>query len=202
MSPKSKKQFEEIRHRSVAAIKEAALELFAQRGYHNTSISQISKAAGISKGLLYNYFASKEALLEAIIWEAVDLTEALMVKKLETTEDAFEQLRGITEASAQMVAANLHYWKLLTSLAFQTDILQSMQASLQQKQREAMTLFEDVFRRLGLAEPGKEAWLYSASLDGIMLHYMEMADLYGEPDAYPLDQMVSFLLDKYRPVND
>ena len=53
--PKTKEQFEEIRNKSKAAIIEAALELFANNGFHNTSITQIAKKAGVSKGLMYNY---------------------------------------------------------------------------------------------------------------------------------------------------
>jgi len=46
---------------------DVALEHFAKGGYYNTPISHIAKHAGISKGLLYNYFRSKEDLLTEII---------------------------------------------------------------------------------------------------------------------------------------
>ena len=52
-------------------IMKAALELFAQEGYTNCSISRLASHAGISKGLMYNYFESKEALLIAIIEEGM-----------------------------------------------------------------------------------------------------------------------------------
>ena len=41
------------------AILDAPLQVFADEGYHNASISKIAKAAGVSKGLMYNYFESK-----------------------------------------------------------------------------------------------------------------------------------------------
>lgn len=43
-------------------ILQAALALFAEKGFHTTSVSQIAEAAGVSKGLTYNYFESKEKL--------------------------------------------------------------------------------------------------------------------------------------------
>ena len=46
---------------------DAALELFVTYGYQGTTISQIAKKASVSKGLLYNYFKSKEELLHEII---------------------------------------------------------------------------------------------------------------------------------------
>ena len=45
---------------------DAALELFASEGFHATSISKIAEKANISKGLMYNYFTSKEELLKTI----------------------------------------------------------------------------------------------------------------------------------------
>ena len=64
MSPRTKQQFEDIREEKRSLIMKVALELFAEEGYHNTSISKIASRAGISKGLLYNYFDSKEDLIK------------------------------------------------------------------------------------------------------------------------------------------
>ena len=48
-------------------IMQAALDLFVERGYYGTKTSQISKRAGISEGLLFHYFPTKENLLEELI---------------------------------------------------------------------------------------------------------------------------------------
>lgn len=45
----------------------ATLDLFVERGYYGTKTSQISKRAGISEGLLFHYFPTKEMLLEELI---------------------------------------------------------------------------------------------------------------------------------------
>lgn len=47
-------------------ILEAALVCFGQRGFHQTSMHDISTEAGISVGLIYRYFASKEAVISAM----------------------------------------------------------------------------------------------------------------------------------------
>jgi AcrR family transcriptional regulator len=44
-----------------------AMRLFLEKGYHGTSINDITQAAGITKGALYWHFKSKEALLREII---------------------------------------------------------------------------------------------------------------------------------------
>ena len=67
MSPRTPKQFEQMREEKKTLIMDVALEHFAKEGYHNTTITHIAKHAGISKGLMYNYFESKEELLTEII---------------------------------------------------------------------------------------------------------------------------------------
>jgi len=67
--PRTEKQFEEIREFRKAMIMDVALELFANEGYYPTSISKIASKAGISKGLMYNYFKSKEVLITVMILE-------------------------------------------------------------------------------------------------------------------------------------
>jgi AcrR family transcriptional regulator len=67
MSPRTPQQFEEIREGKKSLIMDTALEHFAKNGYHTTTINHIAQRAGISKGLMYNYFKSKEDLLKAII---------------------------------------------------------------------------------------------------------------------------------------
>ena len=53
-------------------ILRAALEVFAQDGYHASSVNKIANKANISKGLLYNYFQSKEELLRNIMTNIMD----------------------------------------------------------------------------------------------------------------------------------
>lgn len=72
MSPRTKKQFEEIREERRAQIMDTALEHFAREGFHATTINHIARHAGISKGLMYNYFESKEALLYEIVRKSAD----------------------------------------------------------------------------------------------------------------------------------
>lgn len=49
----------------------AALEVFAARGYAGAKLEEIARVAGISKGAIYLYFDTKEALFRAVIGEAV-----------------------------------------------------------------------------------------------------------------------------------
>ena len=66
MSPKTVVQNKIIRQEKKDLILRTALIVFAQEGYHASSVNKIADKANISKGLLYTYFESKEDLLN--IW--------------------------------------------------------------------------------------------------------------------------------------
>jgi AcrR family transcriptional regulator len=51
------------------AILDAAIQVFAQRGYHGSRVSDIAREAGIAYGLVYHYFRNKEEILHSIFEE-------------------------------------------------------------------------------------------------------------------------------------
>lgn len=53
--------------RAKKRIVEAAITVFAKKGYHQTKMTDIAKEVGVSKGTLYQYFKSKEALFHAVV---------------------------------------------------------------------------------------------------------------------------------------
>lgn len=52
-------------------ILDAALALFVEKGYAHTSVAEIARKAGVSKGAVYLYFPSKQAVLEGLVERAV-----------------------------------------------------------------------------------------------------------------------------------
>lgn len=191
MAPKTKEQFQEIRQQSMDAIMHAALELFGHNGYHSTSISKIAQEAGVSKGLIYNYFESKEDLLKRIILEAIEAGEYIMEDAMSQSNDPFKQLETLLVTSVEMIKSNLHYWKLVTSLAFQGDVLMPIEDVITEKNKMAMELGVDLFTKIGAEDPLKEALLFGASLDGMMMHYMHIGE------EYPLDEMKNYIIKRF-----
>jgi AcrR family transcriptional regulator len=60
-------------------LRAVATELFASAGYAGTSLQQIADAAGYSKSSVLYHFASKEALLDAVLGPAIDRLESVLV---------------------------------------------------------------------------------------------------------------------------
>jgi AcrR family transcriptional regulator len=65
-------------------IVQAALEVFAERGFAGAKLDEIAARAGISKGALYLYFETKEEIFRAVVREAVapnlDMVEAMLAQ--------------------------------------------------------------------------------------------------------------------------
>lgn len=68
--PKTKKQFEEMRIATNEKIKNAGIKLFASKGFADTSVQDIANLAGISTGLLYRHYKSKESLFYVLVTQA------------------------------------------------------------------------------------------------------------------------------------
>jgi TetR/AcrR family transcriptional regulator, fatty acid metabolism regulator protein len=78
-------------------ILDAAVHVFAQKGYHTSRVGDIAEEAGVAHGLLYHYFRSKDELLETIVRETWrDVLDAVRVVE-ETDETARERLAGVAK---------------------------------------------------------------------------------------------------------
>ena len=53
-------------------IMQASIQLFVQRGFHNTSTRMIAEQAGVSEGLIFRHFRSKDALLDSLLQQGAD----------------------------------------------------------------------------------------------------------------------------------
>jgi AcrR family transcriptional regulator len=82
------------------AVLDAALTVFAERGYHGTALSQIAEALGIRTPSLYNHMSSKQQLLETILARTLDDVLADFEAAVAGVEDPAERLRRATRVYA------------------------------------------------------------------------------------------------------
>ncbi len=79
-------------------VLEAALELFAERGYRGTTVRDIARAVGIRAPGLYSHIESKHDLLRSIMTTTMERLLADHQAAISTTDDVAEALRRATEA--------------------------------------------------------------------------------------------------------
>jgi TetR/AcrR family fatty acid metabolism transcriptional regulator len=74
-------------------ITDAAIEVFAERGFHQSRVSDIAQRAGVADGTIYLYFKNKEDLLLSIFEEKMDFLLAGLREALADTADPVERVR-------------------------------------------------------------------------------------------------------------
>jgi len=75
---------------------DAAVRVFARKGFHASRVGDIAEEAGVAHGLLYHYFKSKDQVLEAVFQENWSLLVARIESVEKTDEPAADQLRHIS----------------------------------------------------------------------------------------------------------
>jgi AcrR family transcriptional regulator len=74
---------------------DAAVRVFARKGFHASRVGDIAEEAGVAHGLLYHYFRSKDQVLEAVFHENWSVLLARIASVEESDEPAADQLRHI-----------------------------------------------------------------------------------------------------------
>jgi AcrR family transcriptional regulator len=188
--PRTPEQYEKIREEKRKQIMDAALELFANEGYHRTSISKIASAAGISKGLIYNYFESKEALVIVIFDAGMKEITSLFDPNKDgiLTEDEFD---FFVNKFFDALENNGTYWKLYFGIIMQPKVYSMVQERYKETFTEIMQTLVNYYEKQGVKDPMTEAILFGATIDGISMNYLL------SPDMFPLDEMKEAIIEKF-----
>lgn len=79
-------------------ILDAALNVFSNKGYHDTRLDEIVNESGTSKGSIYFYFPNKERLFIALVDKFTDLLERKVMESVPEDAPAMERVRAALEA--------------------------------------------------------------------------------------------------------
>ncbi len=83
-------------------ILDAAGQAFAESGFAKTTVEEIARAAGVSKGLVYHHFAGKEEILEAVLVCAIEEWSAASGEiELDTSESVLEAIANMHRRALQ-----------------------------------------------------------------------------------------------------
>jgi AcrR family transcriptional regulator len=188
MSPRSKKLSALMRHRSRDAILAASLELFAKRGYSGTTTEAIARKAGVSKGLIFTHFATKQEILFAIMDEQFDRVLPRFFLKNDS-RPAKEKLTSLVNSWLELIKSDT----LLVRL--------SLQLNLDDEYRKAITnargkeylgrflsQMKGLFKELGSPEPELNCYLLMFLFDGIVANYTVA------PELFPIDEIKDHLM--------
>jgi AcrR family transcriptional regulator len=117
MSPRTKAQFEAMQDAAREKILDAGLLLFAMKGPAAAGVTEIAREAGVSLGLLYHYYASKEDLFSALVSMALQGAREALKGIGENEMEASEQIKKISRMVCGVLRREnktAYYFLLLT----------------------------------------------------------------------------------------
>lgn len=192
--PRTPEQLEDVRSRSREKILDAALELFAERGFATTSVRALAERAGVSQGLLYNYFDGKKDLLRAIFRRGTSQVQETFIAA--EAADPSEALGVLVRSAFEAVRRNRQFWQLTYQLRMQPDVLIEAGPEIVSRAVEIRSRIEELLERTGVTDAAARATLLFASIDGAAQHFVL------DPDHYPVDEVISEILRRLIPSAD
>ena len=99
------------KNKTRAEIIEAAMSLFAKKGYHETTMNDVVKASNTSKGTLYYYFDNKQELFETMINDVIS-------KLYNNFEEIADKDFSVRDKLKKMIEVHANFYKKNYKLAF------------------------------------------------------------------------------------
>jgi AcrR family transcriptional regulator len=183
-------------------VLDAAMRLFATRGYDNTSVNDVIAAIGISKGAFYHHFASKEDLVEALAFRyAAEAAVRAQGVLDDASLDCFERLsRFLSRMRDDKVEMNPEFYAAFAPVFRPENI------ALYERTREACNaVIRPLLVRIvteGVAEKTFDTPDPEAAVE-VILHLMGStrpiaADLYAARTPAEIDRQIARLMDRLR----
>ena len=192
--PRTPEENERIRELTRTRILAAAMDFFLTQGYHATTVDDVARAAGTSKGLLYHYVAAKEGLLAALVDRRID--ELLVVMRAAAArEDPAAGIQHIVEGALEEVRRRPDVFRFYLNLSTQPrrdDAVATHAARLNRAYAEQFEVQTTLFARLGVAAPRQRSLYFSSTLQGIMLLFSTY------PEHYPLAAIQAQVIAEFR----
>jgi len=195
---RTKEQNERISLASRKKIMAAGLRLFARKGFAFTNIKDIAQEAGISTGLIYRHFASKEELLYKLIEDAVtelSKTVELLDSYASPAQAFFEMTSGLIKDFISSDELSCYFLVIMRSI-LEADALPQMaefrksDLSLYEKAAELIEKGQQIgeFRE---GNPYKLALLFFSVIQGMAKMKLFMGNDYIAPE---VEDVMAFLL--------
>lgn len=89
-----------------ARIIEAAVDIFAQKGFHETTMKEIARAAGVGKGTLYIHFKNKDDLFSKVLDSGIEELAWFVKNRIQDLESPPEKLKKAIKAQLQYFKEN------------------------------------------------------------------------------------------------
>ena len=159
-----------------------AMALFAQQGFENTPIRQITAHVGIGKGSFYDYFKDKEDILNEIVQLMFSGWAELLATKIGHAVDPLEQLftllnegSKLGDSFQQMMIMYIDIWRWSVSHKGSREFLENFRSFLLESKKSMASIIKNA-QDTGMLkkeiDPDILAGTFLALIDGLCMHRM------------------------------
>lgn len=188
--PRTEKQIEALRADRKKIILDAALHVFSEQGYHGASISMVSKHAKISKGLMYNYFDSKEDLLNELLKDLID-SEMEILHQLLAKPISTKTVTELVEMTINTLKKKPVKWKLYLSFSTQPRVLELITKRYEVDHSKVSNMLLTFFTDKGHKNPALQMQYFFMALGGLKFQYVL------SPEHFPVDELAELLIQQF-----
>jgi len=170
-------------HSKRIAVLESAESIFAEKGFHEATVSEIAKKAHVSEATIYEYFSTKEELLFCIPGEKILEYQTKNREILQYIQGATNKLRFLIYRHLQLYASDPDYAKVAMLILkanrnfLNTDAYKVVQASA----RNTIEVLEEGIKS-GEFRPDIQPYLVRAMIWGTIEHLVIRKSLLGKPE--------------------
>lgn len=131
---------------------EVAREVVLRHGYRKANLGDVAREAGVSRATVYNYFASKELLLRAIVAQEVEQLRAAVARELDLTAPPDQQLLAYVRARRRHIKEIKEFYILAHHVT--RDVMHIVQAEIETHQAQERAYL------VGLIQAGVRSGLF------------------------------------------
>jgi AcrR family transcriptional regulator len=165
-------------------IKEAALRLFSEKGFHNTTISEIASAAGLGKGTVYWYWNSKEELAFSLVSDMLSAFLDLVERASKKDGPVMQRLEKLVDDLADLYDHEKDYCRLLLKFradrhyTFNPDYIEKVISYYVRMRGAIADLIEQGIKRGELMKVDSRfmAFVFLGIVEGLELEWLENED--------------------------
>jgi AcrR family transcriptional regulator len=189
---------EQARLETAEKILSGAMRVFSAKGFDGATTEEVASAAGVSKGLVFRYFPTKDELLQALIvrWlrEAFDYWDHEAWKG-----EPAQQLGRILDVVIERVCGDPDAHRLYLSLLNQPGRAEAVWKAVLDLKPQVEAYYdriERLFAELGSSSPALDTKLFQFAMNGMVQTLAAEPVLMERPDLLPIDQLKQRLLAK------
>jgi AcrR family transcriptional regulator len=159
-------------------IVRATVDCITKHGYHNFSMQDVARTAGVSKGIIHYYFLNKDELMMSVLDKVAGDIEKVLASEMESTTDPRRKFEVFLEVCFDIVRSTKEYYQVnmdfWTQINQKEDVRRVIARHYAKFRDSAVTVIRDginagIFRQI---DPLEYASYVVAVIDGLSLQWL------------------------------